>query len=89
MFGGKLPRTRLFWMVAGALVVIFSIISFVFLRPSAQPQRTSAAFSTFLHDVQDGRVKHITQDGDALEYELADGAHHVTIAPQGAWTGWM
>ena len=83
MLGGKLPRTRLFWMVAGVLVVTLSILGFYLLRPSAQPVRTGAAFSEFLHDIQDGRVKHITQSQDALEFDLADGSRRVTIAPQG------
>src|SRR5690242_13126982 len=47
VFGGKLPRTRLFWIVAGALVVTFSIVAFYLLRPSAQPARAAAAFSEF------------------------------------------
>ena len=83
MFGGKLPRTRLFWMVAGALIVILSVGSFYVLRPSAQQARTSAAFSDFLHDVQAGRVRHVTQTQDTLEFDRADGARYVTIAPQG------
>ena len=56
MLGGKFPRTRLFWMVAGVLVVILSVVSFYLLRPSAEPARASAAFSDFLHDIQAGRV---------------------------------
>ena len=83
MLGGKLPRTRLFWMVAGVLVVILSIVSFYLLRPSAEPARASAAFSDFLHDIQAGRVRHITQSQERLEFDLADGSRHVTIAPQG------
>src|SRR5439155_328582 len=83
VFGGKLPRTRPVWMVAGALVVTLSIVAFYVLRPSAQSARTGAAFSEFLHDVQNGRVKRITQSQDALEFDLADGSRHVTIAPQG------
>ncbi len=83
MFGGKLPRTRLFWIVAGVLVVTFSLIAFYILRPSAQPLRTSVAFSEFLKDVQGGRVKHVTQLQESLEFDVADGAHLVTTAPQG------
>src|ERR1041384_8349186 len=83
VLGGKLPRTRLFWIVAGVLVVTLSVIGFYALRPSAQPARTTAAFSDFLHDVGGGRVKHITQTQDSLEFELADGSRYVTIAPQG------
>ena len=81
MLGGKLPRTRLFWMVAGVLVVTFSIVSFYLLRPSAEPARPSAAFSDFLHDIQAGRVRHITESQERLEFDLADGSRHVTIAP--------
>jgi cell division protease FtsH len=83
VFGGKLPRTRLFWMVAGVLVVTLSLIGFYFLRPSPQPLRTSVAFSEFLKDVQTGRVKHVTQLQESLEFDLADGGRLVTTAPQG------
>jgi len=81
--GGKFPRTRLFWIVAGAFVVILSIVSFYLLQPAAQPARANTAFSDFLHDVQAGRVRHITQAQEALEFELADGSRRVTIAPEG------
>jgi len=83
VFGSKLPRTRLFWMVAGALIVILSVGAFYLLRPSAQPARTSAAFSDFLHDVQAGRVRHVTQSESTLEFEHVDGGRYVTIAPPG------
>jgi len=83
VFGGKLPRTRMFWAIAGALVLILSIGSFYLLRPSAQPARAAVGFSDFLHDVDSGRVRHISQKQDELEFELADGSRRVTIAPQG------
>ena len=83
MFGGKLPRTRLFWMIAGALVLILSVVSFYLLRPSAQSAPVNAAFSDFLHDIEAGRVRHVTQSQEALEFALVDGSRHVTVAPQG------
>ena len=83
MFGGKLPRTRMFWMIAGALVIILSVVSFYWLRPSAQPAPANAAFSDFLHDIEAGRVRHVTQAQEALEFDLVDGSRHVTVAPQG------
>ena len=83
MFGGKLPRTRVFWMIAGALVLILSVVSFYWLRPSAQPAPANAAFSDFLHDIEAGRVRHVTQAQEALEFDLVDGSRHVTVAPQG------
>ena len=83
MFGGKLPRTRVLWMIAGALVLILSVVSFYLLRPSAQSARATAAFSDFLHDVEAGRVRHVTQSQEALEFDLVDGSRHVTVAPQG------
>ena len=83
MFGGKLPRTRLFWMIAGALVLILSVVSFYLLRPSAQSAPVNAAFSDFLHDIEAGRVRHVTQSQEALEFDLVDGSRHVTVAPQG------
>jgi cell division protease FtsH len=83
VFGGKLPRTRMFWMIAGALVLILSVVSFYLLRPSAQSAPATAAFSDFLHDIEAGRVRHVTQSQDALEFDLVDGSRHVTVAPQG------
>ena len=83
MFGGKLPRTRMFWMIAGALVLVLSAVSFYLLRPSAQSAPVSAAFSDFLHDVEGGRVRHVTQSQEKLEFDLVDGSRHVTVAPQG------
>jgi cell division protease FtsH len=83
VFGGKLPRTRLFWMIAGALVLILSVVSFYLLRPSAQSAPVNAAFSDFLHDIEAGRVRHVTQSQEALEFALVDGSRHVTVAPQG------
>jgi cell division protease FtsH len=81
--GGKLPRTRLFWIIAGALVVIFSVGAFYLLRPDAGPARSNIAFSDFLHDIQAGRVRHITQSQEVLEFERVDGTPLETIAPQG------
>jgi cell division protease FtsH len=83
VFGGKLPRTRLVWMIAGALVLILSVGSFYLLRPSAQSAPVNAAFSDFLHDIEAGRVRHVTQSQEALEFDLVDGSRHVTVAPQG------
>ena len=87
MLGDKLPRTRLFWMIAGALVVVLAVGTFYFLRPAAEPVRTSAAFSDFLHDVQAGRVSHVTQAQDVLEFDRVDGSRFQTVAPQGYIAG--
>jgi cell division protease FtsH len=73
----------MFWMAAGVLAVILSIVAFYLLRPTAETARAATAFSDFLYDVQAGRVRHITQSQDALEFELTDGSRRVTIAPQG------
>jgi len=83
VFGGKSPRTRLIWIVSGALVLILGIATLFLLRPAVEPARTTAAFSDFLHDVDTGRVKHVTQSQDALDFERTDGTRFTTIAPQG------
>jgi cell division protease FtsH len=70
-------------MIAGALILILSVGAFYLLRPAGEAARTSAAFSDFLHDVQEGRVRHITQAQDVLEFERLDGSRFETIAPQG------
>ena len=73
----------MFWMIAGALVLVLSVISFYLLRPSAQSAPATAAFSDFLHDIEAGRVRHVTQSQEALEFDLVDGSRYVTVAPQG------
>jgi hypothetical protein len=70
-------------MIAGVLVVILSVGAFFVLKPAVEPARTMRAFSDFLLDVQDGRVRHITQAQDLLEFERLDGSRFETIAPQG------
>jgi cell division protease FtsH len=70
-------------MIGGVLVVILSAGAFLVLRPAGESARTNAAFSDFLHDVQDGRVRHITQTQDVLQFERLDGSRFETIAPQG------
>ena len=87
MLGDKLPRTRLFWMIAAAVVVLLSIGAFSLLRPAGEPARPSAAFSDFLNDVRAGRVGHVTQAQDVLEFDRVDGSRVQTIAPQGYIAG--
>ena len=87
MLGDKLPRTRLFWMIAGALVVLLAGGAFYLLRPAAEPVRTSVAFSDFLHDIQAGRVRRVTQTQDVLEFDRVDGSRVRTVAPQGYIAG--
>ena len=80
---GKLPRTRLTWIAAGAVLLLVVGAALAWLRPAVEPARTTAAFSDFLHDVDTARVTHVTQTQDALEFELSDGARWTTVAPQG------
>jgi len=78
-----LPRTRLFWIGAGALIVVLSLGAFLTVRYSGTAEPTLAAFSEFLADVQGGRVKAVVIEGDTLRYERADGTLYEAVAPQG------
>src|SRR5687768_5315714 len=45
VLGGKLPRTRLFWMSAGVLAVILAFGTFAAFRYTAAAEPTAAPFS--------------------------------------------
>ena len=84
MLGGKLPRTRLFWSGAGALVVVLAIAAFFLVRTTTSPApRAAVAFSEFLRDVQANRVAQVTVGADALQFERRDGSRFETVAPPG------
>ena len=70
VFRGKLPRTRLAWMVAGVLAAALSIAVFVAFRSSSsRASPRPSPFSDFLRDVQADRVKSVVADADAVRFE--------------------
>ena len=77
-----MPHIRLAWLVAGVLTAAFAIAAYSFRsRPVAE--FTPVAFSDFLREVKANQVKSVVADGDAVRFELRDGAHLETTAPPG------
>ena len=83
MFGGKFPRTRLFWTGAGILIVVLSTAAFLTLQARGTTHPTTVAFSEFLRDVQAGRVSRVTVATDEVSFERLDGTLFATTAPAG------
>src|SRR5688572_3882432 len=83
VLGGKLPRTRLFWMSTGVLAVILALGAFAALRYTAPPEPTTAAFSEFLSASAAGQVTSVEVDADSLIFERANGGRFITVAPAG------
>jgi cell division protease FtsH len=81
VLGGKLPRTRLFWIGTGMFIVVLAVAAFM-LR-SATPPPATVAFSEFLRDVQAGRVSRVVVGAEGLAFERLDGTKLQTVAPQG------
>ena len=57
MLAGKLPRTRLFWMGAGVLLVVLAIGAGIAFKLNGSAQPTPAPFSDFLTDVAAGNIE--------------------------------
>ena len=83
MRAGKLPRSRVFWMAAGVLLVVFAISGGLALKWQAAAQRTSAPFSDFLKGTGAGTIAAVVIEGDTLNYESRDGKTYESVAPQG------
>ena len=83
MLGGKLPRTRLFWFGAAALMATIVIAAAVYARSGASAAPTDVVFSDFLRDTQAGRVVTVTLAPDVLLFERSDRARFQTVPPPG------
>jgi cell division protease FtsH len=83
VFGGKLPRTRLFWFAGGILLVVLFVASVAVLRSPGTAEPRSVPFSQFLVDVEDGTVHAVDAEGDQITYQRRDGSRLVTLAPVG------
>ena len=83
MLGGKLPRTRLFWFGAAALMATIVIAAAVYARSGASAAPTDVVFSDFLRDTQAGRVVTVTIAPDVLLFERSDRARFQTVPPPG------
>ena len=82
MLGGKLPRTRLFWIGTGMFIVVLAVAAFM-LRAATTTTPATVAFSEFLRDVQGGRVSRVVVGAEGLAFERLDGTKLQTVAPQG------
>ena len=80
---GKLPRTRLFWVGTGVLVVVLAVGTAVAAKWNWTAQPTPAPFSDFLSGVTAGSIKRVVIDADTLIFERRDGKQFESIAPQG------
>ena len=68
---------NLWFLILGAILLTWAIGMGNTARPSG-----SLPYSTFLSEVDSGRVRSVVIEGDRIEGVLADGSHFVTYAPQ-------
>ena len=66
MLGGNLPRTRLFWIGAGILVVVLAVAAVIGYRISGSDAPPSVPFSDFVEDANAKQLRRVTVDGDTL-----------------------
>jgi cell division protease FtsH len=82
VLGGKLPRTRLFWIGAGVLFVVLAVAAVIGYRINGS-EAPSVPFSTFVADANANKLRRVTVDGDTLRAERFDGTTLDTVAPHG------
>jgi cell division protease FtsH len=83
VLAGKWPRTRLFWMGTGVLLVVLTIGATVAVKWNAAAEPTPAPFSDFLTGAAAGSIKSVVIDADTLQFETRDGKRYESVAPQG------
>jgi len=82
VLGGK-PRTRLFWMGTGVLIVVLAFGGTAAFKWNGTAESTAVPFSDFLSGVSAGSIKSVLIDADTLTFERRDGKRFESIAPQG------
>ena len=82
MLGGK-PRSRLFWMGTGVLIVVLALGGTAAFKWNGTAESTAVPFSDFLSGVSAGSIKSVLIDADTLTFEGRDGKRFESIAPQG------
>jgi hypothetical protein len=70
---GKFPRSRVFWMGAGVLLVVLATGGGLALKWNRGADPTQSPFSDFLTTTRAGTVKNVVIDGDTLRFERGDG----------------
>jgi cell division protease FtsH len=83
VLAAKWPRTRLFWMGTGVLLVVLTIGATVAVKWNAAAEPTPAPFSDFLTGAAAGSIKSVVIDADTLQFETRDGKRYESVAPQG------
>jgi cell division protease FtsH len=83
VLGGKLPRTRLFWFAAAAILSTITTISILYARAGANPSPTDVVFSDFLREADAGRVAAVTIAPEMLMFERRGGERFQTVPPPG------
>ena len=83
VLGGKLPRSRVFWIGTGLLIAVLSVAAFFAQGVGGASDPVDVAFSEFLREVQAGRVSRVTVAAEGLAFEGPDGIRFQTVAPQG------
>jgi len=78
-----LPRTRLFWFGAAALITALTIGIALYVRGNAIAAPSEVVFSDFLRDVDASRVAAVTIAPEALLFERRGGERFATVPPPG------
>jgi cell division protease FtsH len=83
VLGGKLPRTRIFWFSAAALITTFTIVAVLYARAGSNAVPTDVVFSDFLREADAGRVVAVTIAPEALLFERRGGERFQAVPPPG------
>jgi cell division protease FtsH len=83
VLGGKFPRSRLFWILGGATLVVLLGFAIVLLEPGRHAAAEPIAFSQFLQDVAAGKILSVNAEGDDLQFIRTDQTSGSTLAPTG------
>lgn len=71
----QVPRWLPIAIISGLTVFVLSVVTFAWINASAPP--TPRGYSTFLEDVQAGRVTKVEQEGDSLT--VSEGADRFQV----------
>ena len=78
-----MPRSRLIWLGAAALVVGLAIGTFYLTRTASSPGPVDAPFSDFLRDSDAGLITQVTVWPELLVFDRRDGRTFQAVPPAG------
>ena len=78
-----MPRSRLIWFGAAALVVLLGIGTFYMTQKASTPGPVDAPFSDFLRDSDAGLITRVTVGPELLLFERRDGRTFQAVPPPG------